>query len=321
MPATTPAVVQLHHRYGMIMFIASEVMFFAAWFWAYFEAALYARPTRYRPRAVSSFTGGTLAARRVSPGVRSLAPAAAQHPDPADLGHHHHLGSPRPAATTTARVLKYGLMAAPIILGVLFTGLPGLRVQPTPHFGFSGSIYSATFFMATGFHGFARASSGRSSSTICLLPRVYAGPIHGPEQHLGFEFGRLVLALRRCGLAVPVRLHLCLGCGDARRALEHRFLVRNHLMVQNRFIRLGAKRGAMRGIGQALQRRRWADLAHRRPVFRARWTSLRPTCGHPDHGADLASPANAKKRSNDSVLRIDALVQPGGPSGPPAHHL
>jgi cytochrome c oxidase subunit 3 len=27
-------VVQLHHRYGMILFIASEVMFFVAWFWA-----------------------------------------------------------------------------------------------------------------------------------------------------------------------------------------------------------------------------------------------------------------------------------------------
>jgi cytochrome c oxidase subunit 3 len=34
-------VVQLHHRYGMILFIASEVMFFVAWFWAYFSAALY----------------------------------------------------------------------------------------------------------------------------------------------------------------------------------------------------------------------------------------------------------------------------------------
>ncbi|MDP6343000.1 MAG: cytochrome c oxidase subunit 3, partial [Alphaproteobacteria bacterium] len=29
-------VVQLHLRFGMIMFIASEVMFFMAWFWAYF---------------------------------------------------------------------------------------------------------------------------------------------------------------------------------------------------------------------------------------------------------------------------------------------
>ena len=29
-------VVQIHHRYGMTLFIASEVMFFVAWFWAYF---------------------------------------------------------------------------------------------------------------------------------------------------------------------------------------------------------------------------------------------------------------------------------------------
>jgi len=34
-------VVQLHHRYGMILFIASEVMFFVAWFWAYFNSALF----------------------------------------------------------------------------------------------------------------------------------------------------------------------------------------------------------------------------------------------------------------------------------------
>src|SRR5690606_35823993 len=34
-------VVQLHLRYGMILFIASEVMFFAAWFWMFFEMALF----------------------------------------------------------------------------------------------------------------------------------------------------------------------------------------------------------------------------------------------------------------------------------------
>ena len=33
-------VVQISHRYGMILFIASEVMFFVAWFWAYFNSAL-----------------------------------------------------------------------------------------------------------------------------------------------------------------------------------------------------------------------------------------------------------------------------------------
>ena len=34
-------VVQIHHRYGMTLFIASEVMFFVAWFWAYFDASLF----------------------------------------------------------------------------------------------------------------------------------------------------------------------------------------------------------------------------------------------------------------------------------------
>ena len=34
-------VVQLHLRYGMILFIASEVMFFLAWFWAFFDSAMF----------------------------------------------------------------------------------------------------------------------------------------------------------------------------------------------------------------------------------------------------------------------------------------
>ena len=34
-------VVKLHHRYGMTLFIASEVMFFVAWFWAYFNTSLF----------------------------------------------------------------------------------------------------------------------------------------------------------------------------------------------------------------------------------------------------------------------------------------
>src|SRR5690606_4079950 len=34
-------VVQIGLRYGMLLFIASEVMFFAAFFWAYFNVALF----------------------------------------------------------------------------------------------------------------------------------------------------------------------------------------------------------------------------------------------------------------------------------------
>src|SRR5690606_2443601 len=49
-------VVQLHHRYGMLMFIASEVMFFVAWFWAYFDASIYAGEAINYTR--KEFTGG-----------------------------------------------------------------------------------------------------------------------------------------------------------------------------------------------------------------------------------------------------------------------
>ena len=41
-------VVQLHMRYGMILFIASEVMFFVGWFWSFFDFAL------FRPRSATT---------------------------------------------------------------------------------------------------------------------------------------------------------------------------------------------------------------------------------------------------------------------------
>ena len=44
-------VVQLHLRYGMITFIASEVMFFVGWFWAFFDFSLF-------PNTLSEVTGG-----------------------------------------------------------------------------------------------------------------------------------------------------------------------------------------------------------------------------------------------------------------------
>ena len=107
-------VVQLHLRYGMILFIASEVMFFVAWFWAYFDVALFpaAHPSarhhhagrRHRAEQRNHRHGraqradrrplAAQAERALPRHVRSLGPAAGQHADPADLGHHGHLGAP-----------------------------------------------------------------------------------------------------------------------------------------------------------------------------------------------------------------------------------
>ena len=49
-------VVSLHLRYGMIMFIASEVMFFVAWFWAYFDVSLFPNDVHQVTR--DAFIGG-----------------------------------------------------------------------------------------------------------------------------------------------------------------------------------------------------------------------------------------------------------------------
>jgi cytochrome c oxidase subunit 3 len=57
-------VVSLHLRYGMIMFIASEVMFFVAWFWAFFDASLFTNEAIQASRV--AFTGGVNGRRRAS---------------------------------------------------------------------------------------------------------------------------------------------------------------------------------------------------------------------------------------------------------------
>ena len=172
-------VVQLHHRYGMIMFIASEVMFFVAWFWAYFEAALYtAAPIQ--PQRVE-FTGGVWPPKGIEafdpwhlPLLNTLILLTSG--TTVTWAHHALLHGDR-------KGLKMGLWLT-IILGAIFTACQAYEYAHA-HFGFAGSIYSSTFFMATGFHG-AHVIIGTIFLAVCLL-RTYKGDFT-PKQHLGFEF-------------------------------------------------------------------------------------------------------------------------------------
>jgi cytochrome c oxidase subunit 3 len=79
--------------------------------------------------------------------------------------------------------LKYGLILT-VILGACFTGVQAYEYGHAA-FSFAGNIYGATFFMATGFHGF-HVLIGTIFLLVCLL-RAYAGHF-SPTQHLGFEF-------------------------------------------------------------------------------------------------------------------------------------
>ena len=72
----------------------------------------------------------------------------------------------------------------------------------------AADIYGSTFFMATGFHGF-HVLVGTIFLTVCLV-RAYQRRLHA-QAAFRLRGGRLVLALRRRRVAVPVRLHLRLG--------------------------------------------------------------------------------------------------------------
>ena len=70
-----------------------------------------------------------------------------------------------------------------ILLGMLFTFFQAYEYSHAA-FGFSGNIYGATFFMATGFHGF-HVIIGTIFLAVCLF-RAMAGQFT-PTQHIGFE--------------------------------------------------------------------------------------------------------------------------------------
>ena len=164
-------VVKLGLRYGMILFIASEVMFFVAWFWAYFNAALFPTDVNLRGLAAGEHRD-----------VRSLAPAADEHADPADLGHDRDLGAPRDPNRRPHGAVN-GLALTDL---ARHAASPPSRPMSTPtrRFAFAGNIYGATFFMATGFHGF-HVIVGTIFLIVCFF-RARAGHFT-PERHFGFE--------------------------------------------------------------------------------------------------------------------------------------
>jgi cytochrome c oxidase subunit 3 len=78
--------------------------------------------------------------------------------------------------------LKWGL-ALTIVLGILFSSVQAYEYIHAPY-SFTGSLYGATFFMATGFHGF-HVLVGTIFLLVCFF-RALAGDFT-PKQHFGFE--------------------------------------------------------------------------------------------------------------------------------------
>ncbi len=172
------APVQIGMRYGMVLFIVSEVMFFAAWFWAYFNASLF--PT--------DVMGGTWPPTGIVPfdpwGLPFLNTLILLTSGVTVTWAHHAL------IEGNRKHLLQGL-ALTILLAVTFTGVQAFEYG---HAAFSfafeegvagkGGIYPTTFYMATGFHGF-HVIVGTIFLTVCFF-RAKADHFK-PSHHFGFE--------------------------------------------------------------------------------------------------------------------------------------
>ena len=163
-------VVQIGLRYGMALFIASEVMFFAAFFWAFFDASLFPKQAIggvWPPEGIMTFDPFSL------PLLNTLILLTSGCT--VTWAHHALREGDRKA-------LIQGL-AITVALGLLFTAVQAYEYAHAPY-GFTQTVFASTFFMATGFHGF-HVIVGTTFLIVCLV-RSLKGHFT-PQHHFGFE--------------------------------------------------------------------------------------------------------------------------------------
>jgi cytochrome c oxidase subunit 3 len=182
-------VVSIGLRYGMIMFIASEVMFFVAWFWIFFEMALF-----HHHRTLSSIEEVRTAWATWPPKGIETVPAwnlplvntlTLLLSGTTVTWAHHAL------QTGDRKGAKIGLILT-VALGILFTSIQAFEyahiLEHKYFFGGEGAensgLYGSSFFMATGFHGF-HVLIGTIFLAICLARLIGGG--FTPQKHFGFE--------------------------------------------------------------------------------------------------------------------------------------
>ena len=151
----------------MMLFIASEVMFFVAFFWAFFASALFPVGGVWPPEEIITFEVFDLPLMNTL--VLLLSGCTVT------WAHHALLNDNR-------KDFMIGLFLT-IILGLFFTGLQAVEYSHAA-FSFTDGIYPSVFFMATGFHGF-HVIVGTIFLIVCFF-RGYLGHFT-PDQHFGFE--------------------------------------------------------------------------------------------------------------------------------------
>ena len=132
--------VQRSLRLGMLLFIVSEIMFFFAFFWAFFHSSLsptYNIGAIWPPEAIEIISSSGIPLTNtfflLSSGITVT------------WAHH----------AIISRAKKHAIIALlwTLILAILFTGLQVFEYLEAP-FTMADSVYGSCFYITTGFHGF-----------------------------------------------------------------------------------------------------------------------------------------------------------------------
>ena len=189
-------VVQVGLRFGMALFIMSEVLFFAAFFWAYFNASLF--PTEqigsvWPPNGMDVFNPWDI------PFINTIILLSSG--GTVTIAHH--------GLRHGNRGQLIGWLAITIALGLTFTGLQAYEYSHAP-FRFVDGVYPSTFFIGDRVPRFScdRRLDLPLGDAAQGDPRpLQAGPA------LRVRGGGLVLAFCRRRMVVPVHLRLLVANG------------------------------------------------------------------------------------------------------------
>jgi len=179
-PGLHSPVVRLGLRFGMMLFISSEVMFFVGFFWAFFHFALFpehvlsadtaahALNTVWPPVGIHTFDAFKIPVINTMILLLSGCTVTWAHA----------------AVIEGDRATSVKALMITVLLGMSFTCLQAYEYSEAPFHFAGGGIYPSVFFLATGFHGF-HVIVGTIFLFVCLM-RAKAGAF-SPERHFGFE--------------------------------------------------------------------------------------------------------------------------------------
>nr|UCU06846.1 cytochrome c oxidase subunit III [Potamometra anderseni]UCU06859.1 cytochrome c oxidase subunit III [Potamometra anderseni] len=157
-------------KWGMILFIVSEIFFFVSFFWAFFHSSL--APTieigmTWPPKGIQTFNPMDIPLLNTTILLSSGITITWAH---------HSIMNKNHSQTVSGLFLT-------VTLGIYFSILQAYEYLESP-FTISDSVYGSCFFMATGFHGI-HVIIGTTFLMVCLVRTM---KFHFSNQHhFGFE--------------------------------------------------------------------------------------------------------------------------------------